>query len=114
MVPFSALAREEAEDEPVDADRFGARGSWGEEVPGDWHEETPEGLLLRSEVRERISKILETMPPTQATVLTLRDVLGWSSREVCNELELSETNQRVLLHRARQRVRRALEEQLGR
>ena len=46
----------------------------------------------------------------QRAVVTLRDVAGWSSEEVCNALELTETNQRVLLHRARAKVRRALEE----
>jgi RNA polymerase sigma-70 factor (ECF subfamily) len=49
----------------------------------------------------------------QAEVIRLRDVAGWSSEEVRNALDLSETNQRVLLHRARSRVRRAIDEHLG-
>ncbi len=56
---------------------------------------------------------IERLPPNQREVIRMRDVLGWSSQEVCNALEISETNQRVLLHRARSKVRRALEEYLS-
>ncbi|MBD0317798.1 MAG: RNA polymerase sigma factor, partial [Thermoleophilia bacterium] len=59
-----------------------------------------------------IRRSIEALPPTQAEVITLRDVEGWSSDEVCELLGLSEANQRVLLHRARSKVRRALEEYL--
>jgi RNA polymerase sigma-70 factor (ECF subfamily) len=52
------------------------------------------------------------LPPTQRAVISLRDVEGWSAEEVCNALTLSETNQRVLLHRARSAVRAALEKYL--
>ena len=48
----------------------------------------------------------------QRLVITLRDIEGWSSQEVCNFLDITETNQRVLLHRARSKVRKALEEYL--
>jgi RNA polymerase sigma-70 factor (ECF subfamily) len=57
-----------------------------------------------------IEAAIEALPPAQRAVITLRDVEGWSSEEVRNTLEVSETNQRVLLHRARSKVRRALEE----
>ena len=60
-----------------------------------------------------VGRAIEALPPMQAEVIRLRDVLGWSSEEVRNALELTETNQRVLLHRARARVRRALEDYLG-
>jgi RNA polymerase sigma-70 factor (ECF subfamily) len=53
------------------------------------------------------------LPPSQREVITLRDLEGWSAEDVCNALELSETNQRVLLHRARAKVRRAVEARLG-
>jgi RNA polymerase sigma-70 factor (ECF subfamily) len=52
---------------------------------------------------------IDALPETQRTVITLRDVEGWSSEEVRNVLDLSESNQRVLLHRARSKVRQALE-----
>ena len=60
----------------------------------------------------RIGRAIDELPPLQAEVIRLRDVLGWSSDEVRNALDLSETNQRVLLHRARTRVRRELDEYL--
>jgi len=58
-------------------------------------------------------RAIESLPPIQRTVITLRDVQGWSAEEVRNALELSETNQRVILHRARSKVRRVLEEYLA-
>ena len=54
------------------------------------------------------------LPPQQRLVVTFRDVQGWDSRDVCNVLDISETNQRVLLHRGRTRLRRILEEHLAR
>ena len=59
-----------------------------------------------------IERTIAELPPAQAIVITMRDVAGFDSEEVCNALEISETNQRVLLHRARSKVRRALEEYL--
>jgi RNA polymerase sigma-70 factor (ECF subfamily) len=60
-----------------------------------------------------IERAIERLPQTQRTVITLRDVEGWTADEVRNALELSETNQRVLLHRARAKVRNALEQYLS-
>jgi RNA polymerase sigma-70 factor (ECF subfamily) len=68
--------------------------------------------LLSGEVRERLQQAIAQLTPTQRTVITLRDVEGWSSQEVCNALGISETNQRVLLHRARAKVRGSLEQYL--
>ncbi len=59
-----------------------------------------------------IAAAIEALPANQRAVISLRDVEGWTSDEVRNALDLSEVNQRVLLHRARARVRRALEEYL--
>ena len=111
QLPFSALARDGDDDAP-DADRFQDDGSWAS-PPRRWQTDTPEGMLLRSEVRTAVDRALEELPPMQSAVLSLRDIQGWTSREVCNELELSETNQRVLLHRARTKLRRRLEAELG-
>ncbi len=76
--------------------------------PSSW-ETVPESRLLSKETLAKVGAAIEALPPNQREVIRLRDVLGWSSQEVCNALDLSETNQRVLLHRARAKVRRALE-----
>jgi len=109
-LPFSSL---ESDEGAVDVDRFrGPEEQW----PGHWSAPPrgfPEERLLANETRGVIEQAIAQLPPTQRTVITLRDVEGWSSEEVCNALTLSETNQRVLLHRARSAVRAALERYLG-
>jgi RNA polymerase sigma-70 factor (ECF subfamily) len=60
-----------------------------------------------------VEQAIEQLPPAQRAVISLRDVEGWSSEDVCNGLGVTETNQRVLLHRARSKVRRALEDYLS-
>ena len=64
--------------------------------------------MLAGEVRRELGTVLDTLPDRQRVVLTLRDVLGHSSDEVCAMLDLSQANQRVLLHRARTAVRAGL------
>jgi RNA polymerase sigma-70 factor (ECF subfamily) len=107
-VPFSALLDDEA---AVDPERFLAdgywRGYWAAPV-SPW--QLPEGRLLAAEELAVIERAIAVLPPLQASVVTLRDVAGFDSTEVCNVLGLSESNQRVLLHRGRSRIRRALEE----
>jgi RNA polymerase sigma-70 factor (ECF subfamily) len=80
-------------------------------APGHWAQSPldPERALLTKELRERLGSVIETLPSNLRIVLWLRDVEGWSSEDVCNALAIQETNQRVLLHRARSRVRAALE-----
>jgi RNA polymerase sigma-70 factor, ECF subfamily len=85
-------------------------GHWASR-PSAW--ETPEERLLRAETRHVVARAIEALPGSQRAVISLRDVEGWSSAEVCNALGLTETNQRVLLHRARSKVRRALDDYLG-
>jgi len=83
--------------------------------PGAWSappRALPEEQLLAAETREQIAKAIDALPANQRAVISLRDIEGWTSEEVRNALDLSEVNQRVLLHRARARVRRALEEYL--
>jgi RNA polymerase sigma-70 factor, ECF subfamily len=90
----------------VDAQAFDDRGGW-REPPEPWIDETPESLLLRRELAESIRRAVESLPATQRAVIVLRDVEGLTAGEACEILGLTEGNQRVLLHRARQRVRRS-------
>lgn len=69
---------------------------------------TPERAVLDDELRARVEAAIETLPHPMQEVLIMRDVAGCSSAEICNALVISETNQRVLLHRARLKVRAAL------
>lgn len=113
-LPFSALQDPARVPEAaVDADRFldSEHPRW----PGHWAAKPaswPEEALLAAETRERLAEAIEALPATQRAVISLRDIEGWSSEEVRNALDLSETNQRVLLHRARSKVRAALESYL--
>jgi RNA polymerase sigma-70 factor (ECF subfamily) len=109
-IPFSASITPGSDEPAVDPERFLADGAWGL-APTPW--ETPESRLLSGETRELILMTIDGMPDSQKEVITLRDLEGWSSQEVCNALEISETNQRVLLHRARSKVRGALERYFG-
>lgn len=112
-VPFSSLGKPDGEDEPaVDPARFQTDGMWAN-PPRRWDDDTPEKLLMRQEVLRRLEEEIAQLAPNQRAVVTLRDIEGLDSDEVCNILEISETNQRVLLHRARSKIRRALEEYLG-
>lgn len=113
-IPFSALAGGEDNDEPaVEPERFlpPDHGRW----PGHWSslpqswEGLPEQQLLAGETASLIKATIQALPSAQQMVISLRDVEGWSSDEVCAALGVSDGNQRVLLHRARAKVRRALE-----
>jgi RNA polymerase sigma-70 factor, ECF subfamily len=99
-VPFAA----------VDPDRFQGPE---ERFPGGWRsfpDPFPEQRLADAETRDAAIRAIVALPARQREVITLRDIEGFSSEEACNALGLSETNQRVLLHRARSKVRSALEE----
>ncbi len=114
-VPFSSLGgTESAPDEPsVAPERFLDRGErWVGEwasPPRDWSG-LPEGRLVSRETLALAQGAIAALPPNQRAVIELRDVQEWDSAEVCEYLEISEGNQRVLLHRARSKVRRALED----
>jgi RNA polymerase sigma-70 factor, ECF subfamily len=114
IVPFASLAR--AEDEPAVApDRFQREGdAW----PGHWAVpprpwDDPDRRLHALEARDRLRAAIGALPDTQQAVLTLRDVEGLEAEEVCELLDLSPGNQRVILHRARARVRAELERYFG-
>ena len=112
-MPFSALAAAEDTGEPaVDPARFLPADH--ERFPGHWAIPpaawpTPEDGLLAGEIREVIAAAVAALPAAQRTVISLRDIEGWSSDEVAEALEISPGNQRLLLHRARSRVRAAIE-----
>ncbi len=112
-VPFSALAADEAgrEDPSVAPDRFaGPDAEWPRHwvtEPAAWSDR-PEERLATREMRERIDAAIDLLPPAQRTVVLLRDVAGHATADVCNALDLTETNVRILLHRARAKIRRAL------
>ena len=117
-VPFSSLADRETEEDgaaidperflPADHDRWPNHWALG---PTAWP--SPEDGLMSGETRRLIREAVETLPPAQRAVVSLRDIEGWPADEVCAALEISEGNQRVLLHRARAKVRTALEGYLG-
>jgi len=111
-VRFSSLGDPEGDGEPaVDPTRFGPHGMWAD-PPRRWEDDTPEAVLLREEARQRLEQAIEELPPRQRMVLVLRDIEGVPAEEVCNILEIAETNQRVMLHRARSALHRALERYL--
>jgi RNA polymerase sigma-70 factor (ECF subfamily) len=117
-VPFSSLvvADVSGEDPAVDADRFQGPndqypGGWAA-PPASW-ETLPDVRLLSQEKLGRVAAAVEVLPPAQRAVIRLRDIEGWDSDEVCDLLGLSHGNQRILLHRARSKVRGALERYLG-
>jgi RNA polymerase sigma-70 factor (ECF subfamily) len=112
-IPFSAAA---AADEPsVDPDRFldsdhQAGGGW-RLGPSEWA--LPEDELLQGETVQVILDAIDQLPDAQKAVITLRDIEGFPPEEVAAQLEISDGNQRVLLHRARSKVRAAIERYLG-
>jgi len=112
-VPFSALAGAgDGESAAVDPALFDAREGW-REPPDAWTEENPERLAIGAETRAAIEAGIQELPDAQRAVMTLRDIEGLETEEICNLLAITVTNQRVLLHRARAKVRRALERRLG-
>lgn len=110
-----SLSDELTDDAPaVPPSRFSGppgRGAWSH-PPAHWSE-LPDERVLSQSTFERVAAVADQLPETQRRVFVLRDMQGWSSAEVCNLLDLSEVNQRVLLHRARSKVRAALEDELG-
>ncbi len=117
-VPFSSLLDEEINmyEPSVEPERFfppasQRPGTWIS-LPENW-DEIPEKRLLSQETFASIEAAIETLPPHQRIVMTLHDIEGWMPEEICSLLGISEANRRVLLHRARSKVRRALEQYLA-
>ena len=114
-VPFSPLAGEEHDEPAVETERFrdesGAFPGHWRAYPGNWAS-LPDDALLGREALDVVMRAIEELPAAQRVVVTMRDVAGCSAEEVCGTLDVSEGNQRVLLHRARSRVQTALERHL--
>jgi RNA polymerase sigma-70 factor (ECF subfamily) len=114
VVPVSSL-QSEGDEPTVEPDRF--RGA-GDPFPGHWWSyptdwrTVPESKLLSQETLDIAKAAIDELPDLQRTVITMRDIAGCDSEDVCQLLEISEGNQRVLLHRGRARVRTALERHL--
>jgi RNA polymerase sigma-70 factor (ECF subfamily) len=112
-VPFSAAGGDD--EASVDPDRFlDANHQWAGGWmlgPGEW--QTPEEELLQGETRDAILHAIDELPDQQRAVITLRDVEGFPPDEVAELLGITDGNQRVLLHRARSKVRAAIEKHLG-
>ena len=114
-VPFSSLVAADEAEPAVEPERFKQpggpyEGHW-ESYPSDWSL-LPEEKLLGRESIEVVKRAIEELPASQRRVITMRDIAGYSAEEVCEALEISAGNQRVLLHRARSRVRAVLERHL--
>lgn len=112
MINFSALETPDSEPSILN-DRLSANGRWVQ-PPTLWAEQDPEAVLLRDETADFLHEAIDQLPPAQRAVVMLRDVHGADAKEVCNILGITETNQRVSLHRARTKIRAALENHLKR
>jgi RNA polymerase sigma-70 factor, ECF subfamily len=114
-IPWSTIGPPEVDSATVDPDRFrGPDDQYAHHwtivgAPRPW-EPSPEGAALSREILRYLGDALTMLPERQRTVVTLRDVNGLSAQEVCEVLEITAANQRVLLHRARARLREALED----
>ncbi len=105
--PMSDLERDGEDSSPL-ADRFGTAGNWLT-PPSAWAAETADAILERKQALEVLARAMEQLPERQRAVVQLRDVEGLPAEEVCELLGVSEVHQRVLLHRARTKLRAALE-----
>jgi len=95
----------------VDASRFDAGGTW--RVPPEPWTDQADDKMIAAKISARILCAIDDLPPRQKEVVTLRDVQGISSEEVCAVLDISQANQRVLLHRGRGRLRQVVESEFG-
>jgi len=114
IVLFSDMEADSEDSGPaVDPSRFKPSGFW-DQPPRPWDDVTPERLLHSAEIAGHVRRALEELPDSQRAVVIMRDVVGHSSEDTCNILGISETNQRVLLHRGRSKIRTRLEEWMSR
>ncbi len=112
-VPFSVLAGDDEDDAAVDPSRFHPPGAtWAGHWQGTRAPAAPEERLLAAEARNRIDEAIDALPPNQRAVITLRDISGFSAEETSDLVGITDINQRVLLHRARAKVRSARDDYL--
>ncbi|MDH5230824.1 MAG: RNA polymerase sigma factor [Gammaproteobacteria bacterium] len=93
----------------VSPDRFNPKGFWSN-TPGHWQSASPEQLLASEQLRENLDKSLQQLPGAQRTILQLRDFEGLPMDDICKILQISESNSRVLLHRARTKLWQTIDE----
>lgn len=114
---FSAFETfDDDQDEAVDPSRFHRSGEWAGHwavPPQPWDDQTPEKLLASQQAVQAMNRAIEVLPATLKEVLILRDVEGVEAKQVCEILKITETNLYVRLHRARERVRQAVETYLA-
>jgi len=114
---FSAFETYEGDnEEAVDPSRFQQSGEWAGHwafPPQPWDDQTPEKLMASQQAVGAMNKAIEALPATLRDVLVLRDIEGVEAKEACEILKITETNLYVRLHRARERVRVAVEKALG-
>ena len=93
----------------LDPSRFKDDGHW-QSPPHVWHADTPDKILSSEELKQCIDEVMKSLPPMQQAVIALRDMQGLDMDSICKILEVSESNGRVLLHRARGQLREAIDE----
>jgi RNA polymerase sigma-70 factor (ECF subfamily) len=105
------VSLEDADDDQpiVDPSRFRKNGHWSQ-PNSTWHADTPDDLRASGELRDCIKDVLASLPIQQRVAITLRDMQGMDMESICKILEVSESNGRVLIHRARSRIQAAIEE----
>jgi RNA polymerase sigma-70 factor (ECF subfamily) len=96
----------------IDPAHFQPDGHW-QTPPNVWHADTPDAILASGELRECIDHSLKQLPPLQQAAIALRDMQGLDMESICKILEVSESNGRVLLHRARSQLREAIDQYQG-
>jgi RNA polymerase sigma-70 factor (ECF subfamily) len=96
----------------IDPARFASDGHW-QTPPHVWHADSPDAILASTQLREHIDSTLKQLPPLQQAALVLRDMQGMDMESICKILEVSESNGRVLIHRARSQLREAIDQFQG-
>lgn len=110
-IPFTALKPDDRDDVTLDPSHFRADGTWAVQ-PQRWVKDTPELLTMGAQTRALVEELIEQLPPKQRAVITLFDIDGWNGAEISEVLGISAVYQRVLLHRARTKIRDGLERRL--